>query len=371
MRSEESIGLLKVILLTSRLSSAAGGLAISVPKVAHGVARTKGWGVHVVGVKDPEDPEAATTWGPNVHAHLPKGPRGFAYASGMERTVEWVAPAITDVQGLWTYPSLVNLRYHRRHNTPYIVTPRGMLDPWARARSRWKKQVVRFWFEDAHLREATCLRATSQMEASHFRDFGLRQPIAVVPNGIDTPEKLPNPCRGRRRRALFLSRIHPKKGLPFLLRAWAAVAPNCPDWELVIAGPDEIGHMEEMRALAGKLAVPRVRWCGPVSGQAKDDLYRSADLFILPTHAENFGLVVGEAMAQGVPVITTKNAPWDGLDAHRCGWWIELSHRSLVDALTDATRRDRGELEAMGARGYAWMKRDFSWDRVAGRMGEV
>jgi glycosyltransferase involved in cell wall biosynthesis len=360
-----------ITLLTYTLSPAAGGLAASVPALARGLAE-RGTDVHVVGLIDPAAPEAAGDWGPHVHAHPARAPRAFGYAPAMSATLARLAPQVIDVQGLWTYPSLASLRHHRRHGTPFVVTPHGMLDPWARARSAWKKRLVRLWFEDEHLRRAVCLRATAEMEAGHFRSFGLKNPIAVVPNGVETPPLLrPAPPPGAPRRLLFLSRIHPKKGLPLLLRAWARLSPAHPDWELVIAGPDEVGHTAEMQRLAADLRLSRLHWSAPVHGEAKSALYRSADLFVLPTHAENFGLVVAEALAHGVPVITTRNAPWEGLQTYNCGWWIPLEDAAVADALGDALARPFGELQAMGARGHSWMKSEFGWDRVAEQMAEV
>jgi len=361
----------KISLVSSCLSPAAGGLAASVPHLAHALARAGTENVQVVGIEDPNDLDAAKAWGPQVYSHKPVGPRAFGYAPGMERTLARLSPDVIDVQGLWTYPSLANLGHHRRHGTPYLVTPRGMLDPWARDRSWWKKRAVRLLFEDAHLAGAACLRATAEMEAEHFRSFGLSNPIAIVPNGVDIPAPRQHGAQGERRRALFLSRIHPKKGLPHLLRAWAAVEARMPDWELVIAGPDEVGHTAEMKALAKQLGLERVAWRAAVNGEAKSTLYRSAELFVLPTHAENFGLVVAEALAHGVPVLTTRNAPWDGLETHGCGWWIPLDQDRLRETLQAATTLPRGQLNAMGARGRGWMERDFGWDEVAGKMLEV
>jgi len=328
--------------------------------------------VHVVGIGDPGDPAAADAWGPHVHAHRPKGPSAFGYAPDMAATLARLAPGVIDVQGLWTYPSLANLRHHRRHGTPYLVTPHGMLDPWARARSAWKKRAVRLWFEDAHLAGAACLRATAEMEAEHFRSFGLKKPIAIVPNGVEIPNlaSLPRPG-GDRRRALFLSRIHPKKGLPVLLDAWAAIEAQRPDWELVIAGPEEVGHTAEMQALARRLGLQRVVWQDAVQGAEKSALYRSADLFVLPTHAENFGLVVAEALAHEVPVITTRNAPWQGLTEHGCGWWIPLDEARLHEVIVQATAQPREALQEMGARGRTWMAREFGWDGIAREMLSV
>jgi glycosyltransferase involved in cell wall biosynthesis len=363
---------LKITLLTSTMSSAAGGLSASVPPLAHQIASDSNLHVDVVGVQDSKDPEAATEWGPHVYAHTPRAPHAFRYAPGMNQTLARLAPDIIDAQGLWTYPSLVNLRHHRQTGIPYIVTPRGMLDLWARRRSYLKKKLVRLWFEDAHLRNAACLRATAAMEAEHFRSFGLHQPIAIVPNGVDTPPLPKTRLKSREtKRLLFLSRIHPKKGLPYLLKAWAMLAPHRPDWELVIAGSDELNHTAEMRKLASRLHLPRIVWYGPVHGAEKQTLYRSADLFVLPTHAENFGLVIAEALAHGVPVITTRNAPWSGLVDQRCGRWIELSEANLYASLMEITAMPDNALQAMGARGHAWMERDFSWKSVGESMAEL
>jgi len=362
---------MKAAILTTTLSHAAGGPAASVPPIAHGLAK-RGVQTSVLGVTDLDFPEGAKAWGPKVYAHSPLPPRVLGRASGMGKTLTEIAPDMVDVQGIWNWPSLINLRHHRATDIPYVVTPRGMLDPWARAHSAWKKHIVRLWFEDAHLRGATCLRATAEMEAEHFRSFGLQNPIAVVPNGVSVeplPPSIPfNRCM---RRMLFVSRVHPKKGLPLLIRAWAKLAEIYPNWELVVAGPDELGHTSEMQALAARLRVPRIQWLGPVRGDAKTELYRSADLFILPTYAENFGLVVAEALANGVPVITSRNAPWQGLQDNRCGWWITLDQLHLDNAMAEALALSADERAAMGERGHAWVERTFGWDGIVARMEDL
>lgn len=363
---------MKTAFLTSILSPAAGGLSASVPNLVRALSHSGKAEVHVLGLEDPQDPGAAAQWGPHVHAHKVSGPRAFGYAPGMSQTLASLAPTIIDVQGLWMYPSLASLRHHRRSGRPYVVTPRGMLDPWARENSAWKKRLVRRVFEDEHLAGASCLRATAEMEAEHFRSFGLRNPIAIVPNGVDIPDlaSFPRPTKSRRR-ALFLSRIHPKKGLPFLLHAWQAIEKERPDWELVIAGPDEVGHTSEMLQLAARLGLERASFRPPVHGAEKSALYRSADLFVLPTHAENFGLVIAEALAHEIPVITTRNAPWEGLGTHGCGWWIPLDATLLYDSMMNATVKSSAELAAMGEKGRDWMERQFGWDGIAIQMQQT
>lgn len=360
---------MRLALLTAQLSSAAGGLATSVPSLAHGLAE-EGLDVHVCGGRDPDRPEDAARWAPNVHALERRGPRALHFTRNLPKLLAALSPHVTDVQGLWTYPSLANLRHHRRHGTPYVVTPRGMLDPWARANSAWKKRLALAAFERAHLCDAACLRATAEMEAEHFRSAGLRNPIAIVPNAVEIADLQPR-AQAEAKRLLFLSRIHPKKGLPLLLRAWQALSHKFLDWELVIAGPEENGHEREMKSLAQALRLPRLRFLGEVHGRAKDLLYRSADLFVLPTYAENFGLVVAEALAQEVPVVTTRNAPWLGLQTHRCGWWIDLDQQRLTDTLAGCMALPQAERHDMGARGRAWMMRDFAAAEVARQMCSV
>lgn len=360
----------RVALLTAKMSAAAGGLSVSVPGLAHGLDVFDDIEMHVLGTQDSSDPSAAMTWGPRVQAFPVKGPAGLQYAHGMEPALELLAPDVIDVQGLWTWTSRVSLKHWRRHHKPYVVTPRGMLDPWARRNSAWKKHLFAAFAETAHLHHAHCLRATADMEAEHFRKMGLRAPIAVVPNAIFIPELSPRPAP-LRRRALFLSRIHPKKGVDVLLQVWAMLQNSHTDWDLVIAGIDENGHETELKVQAGRLRLERVTFLGPAHGAAKDALYRGSDLFVLPTHSENFGLVVAEALAQEVPVITTTNAPWAGLEKKRCGWWIPLNQKRLADSMAHAMSLPRAELWKMGSRGRAWVKTDFAPEQVAAKMRDV
>lgn len=326
----------------------------------------------MIGTLDPNQPNAWKGWGPDVHPHRQWGPRSFHWAPRQRRTLADLSPDLVDVQGLWMHQSLVNLRHASRRNGSYVITPRGMLDPWTLERSRWKKRLVSLWFETEHLRRATCLRVTAELEARHFRAFGLTNPIAIVPNGIDLPVLARRPARaGRRRRLLFLSRLHPKNGIDHLIRAWARLRRHYVEWELLIAGPDEMGHRDTVQRLASDLGLTDLVWQDEVHGQQKSDLYRSADPFVLPTHAENFGLVVAEALAHEVPVITTHNAPWQGLEQHGCGWWIELAVDALVAALDEAVSLNDAERSAMGERGRAWMARDFTWPAIARQMHDV
>lgn len=135
-----------------------------------------------------------------------------------------------------------------------------------------------------------------------------------------------------------------------------------------IIGPSELGYQKQLERLVARLSVARVRFEGPVYGDRKRKEYSDADIFVLPTLHENFGLVVAEALAAGVPVITTHGAPWGGLEANGCGWWIDHGVESLAKALRDSMQLDDLTRETMGKRGRAWMVRDYSWDSIASNM---
>ena len=201
----------------------------------------------------------------------------------------------------------------------------------------------------------------------------MKNPVAIVPNGIDLPEPraLSNSGLAAGRIVLSLGRIHPKKGLDRLVRAWAKVEAAHPDWRLRIVGPDELGHAGELLTLAAELKARRVSVEKSVAGDAKIAAYRQADLFVLPTLNENFAITVAEALAAGKPVIATKGAPWRALQSEGCGWWIDHGIEPLSAALANAMVMTREALQAMGGKGRAWVARDFSWDRVARDMLDV
>ena len=208
--------------------------------------------------------------------------------------------------------------------------------------------------------------ATAEQELSSIRNLGFHQPVAVVPNGVELPRVEAQQGKGREpsaRQVLFLSRVHPKKGLVNLVRAWGALRPE--GWRLIVAGPNEAGHWQEVEREIRRLGLGgQITYVGPAEGQDKADLYEQSDLFVLPTFSENFGIVVAEALAYGLPVITTKGTPWKDLEDYRCGWWVDTGVDSLVDALRQAMALSDQERKEMGARGRAYVQR-YDWKLVA------
>jgi glycosyltransferase involved in cell wall biosynthesis len=235
---------------------------------------------------------------------------------------------------------------------------------------RFRKQLMWHLGQGQTLRRSDAFHATAESEFMDIRRLGFKQPVFVVPNGIDVPPVTEKLARGRRR-LLCLGRIHRKKGIDLLLRAWRAVQERFADWEVVIAGPDDDGELPRLRRLASGLGVSRVNFVGPVYGEEKLALYRSSHLFVLSSHSENFALTVAEALATGTPAIVTRGAPWQGLVDSGAGWWIEIGVDPLVACLEEALSLSSGRLVAMGQIGRDWMTRDFSWEAIGRQMVSV
>lgn len=367
-------GILKSIHVIAGLGARNGGPSYSVPRL---VSALSGWGVsseiYTVAESALERSEAHALAFPQDFMAVPVASSlriSRALSSALEKSVERID--ILHNHGLWLMPNVAVGRIAEKAAKPLVVSPRGMLAFEALRFSARKKRLFWALLQGPALAQAAVWHATCLEEAEDIRSFGVTKPIAIIPNGIDEAVVFANHNpKLIKRTLLFMSRIHPKKGLPNLITAWSDVAPQRPNWELVIAGPDEGAHRAELAKQVKKLAAPSVRFVDPVYGHAKASLLASADLFVLPTKSENFGIAVAEALAAGVPAIVTKGAPWSGLDDQRCGWWIDHGVEPLKSALLEATSLSPATRKEMGARGRIWMTREFSWDTIASQMKEV
>jgi len=314
--------------------------------------------------------------------------RRFGYSRSLQRALSQQAGSIDIIHlhGLWMYPNLAAGNVARKTAIPYILSPHGMLDSRSLNISKGKKQLVKFAFEGRNINNATCLHACSEMEADHIRQFGYDGPIAIIPTGLTRSElfdSLPAtsgnspllqnfPQLTGKKILLFLSRLHEQKGLHFLLEAWQSVSGNFPDWHLVIAGDGEpVYVMELQKAVHMAGMAESVTFTGPMHGAEKWDLMKKSGIFILPTYSENFGLVVVEALACGVPVITTKGAPWGELATEACGWWIDIGTQPLEECLVKALSLSENELAAMGQKGRLMVESRYVIDVTAQIMRSV
>lgn len=275
------------------------------------------------------------------------------------------------VHGVWLPVNILSIIIAKFYKIPYVIQPRGMLEPWALANKSWKKKISLLIYQRRLLEGASMLVATSYMEYQNLRSLGLINPVAIIPNGIaHRQSEDQEPLTGSKfKKALFLSRIHPKKGLMNLLQAWARL--NLTDWRLQLAGPNENNHLEKVMHEAKRLGIEdNIEYLGELEGKSKDSAYRRADIFVLPTFSENFGVVIAEALSYGLPVVTTKGAPWEELTKYKCGWWVDIGVNPLVEALKEATELSDSERHKMGINGKLYVKR-YNWPSLAEQMHQA
>ena len=269
--------------------------------------------------------------------------------------------------GVWRWTNRRVARLCRSSETCRVVSPRGMLEPWALRNHRWRKQVAWYAYQKSHLLSSSGLHATSQAEADQLRALGFEGPVAVIPNGVESRGTFALASFDRPPQALFMSRLHPKKGLALLIEAWRTVRPS--GWTMRVVGPDEGGHRAELERLVAAAGL-QGEWSfeAPVYGNDRWRVLQEAQLFILPSHSENFGIVVAEALAAGLPVITTTGTPWNRIDAMGCGLQVAPQVGAIASALEDLTSRSAEERRAMGTRGHSWVEGEFDWAKIGAQL---
>lgn len=271
--------------------------------------------------------------------------------------------------GMWLMPNMYPALKKSVNSPPVVHTPHGTISDWALNFSKWKKRFTWAAAQKRAFLKADLMHATSNQEAEDIRKLGFKGPIAVIPNGIEIPGseiRQPHSNSGSRT-LLYLGRIHPKKGLSDLIEAWSLVREKHKDWQLKIVGPDEIGHRAELEILTKKLNAVDVSFHEPIYGGEKYQVLASADLFVLPTHSENFGIAVGESLAAGTPVVCTKGAPWPQLLEYDCGWWVDVGVKGVSVALDGAMTLSPQVLREKGKNGRALIEHKFGWPEVSDR----
>ncbi|MBC7846292.1 MAG: glycosyltransferase [Flavobacterium sp.] len=273
--------------------------------------------------------------------------RWFSLIKEFSVFLEKEKPNLVHINGIWSPQNWGFQKAAQKLGIKVIVSPHGMLEPWIMAHNPLKKKIALFLYQKKAIQRSAHIHATAQMEAANIQALGFNNPICIIPNGIDL-----NDVKGIKefygtRKMVFLSRIHPKKGIELLLEAWRNTNTN--GWILEIAGNGDENYIVTLNESAQDLK--DVHFVGAKYGEAKWNFLRSADVMVLPTHSENFGIVVAEALAVGVPVITTQGTPWEDLEIHQCGWWINLSVSNLEKIITKVTHTSVNELETMGRKG--------------------
>jgi glycosyltransferase involved in cell wall biosynthesis len=350
--------MMKIGMLTSWLSHRSGGLCEAVSRLVRGLQADPEYNVKVFGLADHCTAAERERWGPSVVSFPTRGPDSFGHAPGLAAALKSADLDILHVHGLWMYYSIASAGWIRITGRPCVISPHGMLDPWALRNSGWKKQLALAAYERSHLESAACLHALCGAEAQAMRDISLRNAICIIPNGLDTPTSSAAGAAVWRDRVppgarilLYLGRLHPKKGLINLLHAWQPFAGGPDgDWHLAIAGWDQGGYESKLRRVVNQLGMAsRVHFLGPLFGTDKAAAYAVANAFILPSVSEGLPMVILEAWSHGLPVLMTRacNLPEGftagaaleiGTDSEGIGAGLDLLAR-----LSDEQRRAIGD----------------------------
>ncbi len=317
--------------------------------------------------------EAVAEGNLTVRTFAREWPAALAPSAPLRRHLRDSAPEIVHHHGLWLRPLHYAHEAARRTGVPLVISPRGMMSPWAWSHRRWKKALADHFIHPGALAGAAGWHATSAGEANDIRRLGFTQPVCLAPNGVAAVPEADNaaaaahwqerwPELRRRPAALFHSRFHVMKRPLELIDLWAACAPR--DWLLLLVGIPEQYSVPQLQAYVRRAGLQdRV---AVFDGTDQLPPYAAATLFLLPSHTENFGLVVAEAMARSLPVLATETSPWQGLEAEgagRCVPWYGFGA-----ALTALLTEGPAVLQERGRRARAWALRDYSWKKSAGTL---
>ena len=276
-------------------------------------------------------------------------------------------PDLIHINGIWSPQNWGFQKKAQELGIKVILSPHGMLELWILAQNPLKKKLGLFLYQKKAIQRALFLHATAQMEANNIRSIGFKNPIYIIPNGIDLSDVKKNKEYYGTKKMVFISRIHPKKGIEILIEAWSNS--NTDGWVLEIAGNGDKEYIENLNQSAKN--IKNVNFVGAKYGEDKWDFLRSADVMVLPTHSENFGIVIAEALAVGVPVITTQGTPWEDLEMHKCGWWINLSVSNLSLTLEEAMDTSAKDLAKMGSYGRKLVEEKYEIKVVTKKIVEL
>lgn len=286
--------------------------------------------------------------------------------------LEQIHPDVFHTNSCWMPVSALSAIWAKEAGYKVVYTPHGMLEPWCMNRNRWKKIPAIGLFQRKGLQVCDLIHATSDLECQNLRKLDWNSNITIIPNSVRIDEIPMKESWQRTKTILYLSRIHPKKGIPFLIEAVSLLKEQLKGYRVRVVGQGEPVYVEELETMSRLKGVDEIISIEPpVFGDAKWQLFAGADLFVLPTFSENFGIVVAESLASGTPVITTQGTPWKQLQSHGCGWWTAIGVDPLVQALTEFLNTSDQELQAMGCRGRALVEKEYGSEAIANRFVQM
>lgn len=298
------------------------------------------------------------------------GPDKAYYSSVLHRQAASLVAAadVVHLHGFYVGTSWLMGRQSLVQGKSLVCHPHGFFEPWILNRSKAKKRIAHYLFEDANFKAAKLWRALTNKEADQIRALGITAPIVVAPNGIHIGDfdRIDPLDKDHPKKVLFLGRLHPKKGLPMLINAWSRVGRLTEGWELVIAGPDELNHRRDLELQIEQAGLAAsVRFTGTVTGQQKIQLIKSAALFVLPSYSEGFSVALLEAMACRIPLLITSACNFPEIEQRGAGWVCEPTFESVTSGLQSALRSQADELRQRGEIGRKLLEENYSWESIA------
>lgn len=300
-------------------------------------------------------------------------PFSYSWKITIAFLLDEIKPDIVHVNCCWMPACAAVQRIAQKRGYKVVLTPHGMLEPWIIKRHYWTRKVPALWlYQKAAVQRADCVQATAESERDNLLKLGYNSNIKVVRLGIDAESIEIKRSWKKSRQILFLSRVHVKKGINFLVETADVLRNELQGYKILVAGEGEADYVEAMkRMICDRGLQDIVQLIGGVYGDEKWRLFQTSDFFVLPTHSENFGLAIAESLASGTPVITTVGTPWSDLNSSEAGAWIEIGTEPLVETLRRFLSLSEDELETMGRNGRKLIETKYSAHVMAEQMMEV
>lgn len=309
--------------------------------------------------------------GDKVKVHYAKAPleHKLAYSPTLKNEIKSLGVYdIYHAQGVWQYPTYAIVDVAKAYGKPYIITPRGMLYPQDIRKSNkfFKMLSLKLRLLD-DLNKAACVQVTCKEEMEHCRNLGVTSPIAIIPNPIEIKE-YNEEKKDDIFRLGYLGRLSPRKNVESLIYAFHELGELTKNAELLIIGGGDKKYEEFLKNKVKRLKLNNVRFTGFLSGKEKDEAIASVTVLAMPSEFENLGNVILEGLIRGIPCIATKGAPWEELETHKCGWWIDYNQNAITQAVKDAILTEQKILDLMGANGKLLVKQNYSIESIAKKM---
>ena len=357
-----------IAVLTASVSRNAGGLYDAIRSACLNMPGS----LEVFGLRDTYTDLDRHGWGSlKVHVYRTRAFHSFGYAPELWKDLSQGDYELLHIHGLWMYPQFVSLKWQKRFGRPVVISVHGMLNTWAVRHSSWKKKLVRMVFASKSLATAACLHALSEGEYRAIRQYGLKNPVAIIPNGIELPPDEGKRVQGTEKKTLlYLGRLHPIKGLDLLIEALGLLADSGSEflqhWEVKIVGSGQPAHQEMIeKEVINRDLEDVVFFLGPLYDREKAEVLRSASAFILPSHSEGLPMSVLEAWSYKLPVLMTRECNLsEGFEA-KAAIELDLNAAGMAGQLDKLGQMTPSQLDEMAENGYQLVRTKFNWKKIA------